>query len=145
MAFFGVFGDSAAARRVFDTRASYLCAPALHFSLDGRVALCYAGSASLSALFTESPSLFVATATKGGATLGNDTLTLFYRRYGKRLRRHLPLPTAFALYDARRARLLLGGTEGEKCFLEEGGDALFFSSDPTLLRTPVALDFAVLK
>ncbi len=145
MAFYGVFSGSSAARARFEGRAPYLCAPALHFSLDGRVALCHDRIASLSALLNATPSLFVATAARGGLSVGCASVVQLYRKYGKKMRRYLPVPAAFALYDAKRGSLLLGAAKGEKCYLEETGGAIFFSSEPYLLRAPIPVDLALIK
>ena len=145
MAFFGVFGAGGAQRACFDMRAHYLCAPALHFSIDGRVALCHDMGVSPTDLLALHPALFVATAAEDRVSLGIATVAVLYRRYGKRLRRHLALPSAFAVYDARRGSLLLGGTGGKKCYLEEVDGTLFFSSEPCLLRAPVPIDLALIK
>ena len=145
MAFFGVLGAKKEARARFEERASYLYAPALHFSIDGRVAICHDEGEGLEALAARSPLFFVATASKNHVAQSGERLIGFYRRYGRRLRRHITCPTAFALYDVRRGALLLGGTEGEKCYVEEAEGAIFFSSDPWLLRAPIPIDFGILK
>ncbi|MBE6656746.1 MAG: hypothetical protein E7609_07810 [Ruminococcaceae bacterium] len=145
MAFFGVFGGEGGARSRFERRAEYLSSPTLHYSLDGKTALCYDGARTLEELDFPMPSLFVATAPRGDIKLGRITLATLYRRYGKHLRRYVSCPSSFALYDAKRGRLLLGGTHGEKCYIDETDGALFFSSDPTLLRAPTPIDFGILK
>ena len=145
MAFFGVFGESREARARFEGRAVYLSASALHFSIDGRVALCHDSAKTLDALARSSYLFFVATSSEGRASLGGERLSLLFRRYGKRLRPHIPCPCAFALYDPKRGMLFLGGAHDEKCFMEVEGDTVFFSSDPHLLRFPIPVDFAILK
>ena len=145
MAFFGVFGEGREARAHFEQRALYLFCPSIHFSLDGRVALCHDGAKTLEELVLFSPSLFAGTASHGHITLARSTLATLYRRYGKRLYRRLSSPASFALYDAKRGTLLLGGVHGEKCYIEESDGALFFSSVPTLLRAPIPIDLAILK
>lgn len=145
MAFFGVFGGSREARARFEGRTVFFTAPALHFSLDARVALCHDGATTLDELAYTKPPFFAATACPHQAKLGGERLSLLFRRYGKRLRRHIPCPCAFALYDPRRAILLLGGAHGEKCFIDHEEGAIFFSSDPWLLREPIPVDLAILK
>ena len=139
MAFFGVFGESKAVRRIFDTRASYLYAPVLHFSLDGRMALCYgAEENSFSARLY--PHLFAAASAHSSVQLSIETLVALYQRHGKKLRTHLPFSAAFAVYDSRCGRLTLGGMGEEKCFLESVENSLFFSSESYLLRSPITVD-----
>ena len=145
MAFLGVFGESREARAHFSVRADYLCAPVMHFSLDGRVSICYDGAKTLEELASLPRAFFIATAGDGSITLTRAALADLYRRYGKRLRRRIACPTSFALYDAKRGILLLGGTHGEKCYMEEQNGAIFFSSVSTLLRNPIPVDFAILK
>ena len=145
MAFFGVFGGNREARACFEERAAYLFAPALHFSIDGKVAFCHDEAKTLEELARNARFLFVASASPTNVVLGRDRLALLYRRYGKRLRRYIPCPSSFALYDARGGFLLLGGTHGVKCFAEELSGAILFSSDPYLLRAPTPLDLALLK
>ena len=141
MGFFGVWGEDREARARVDTRAAYLYAPVLHFSLDGRIALCDGTRAdTLSPRIY--PHLFLAAATHSSVAVTPDTLASLYRKYGKALRPHLSLPTAFVLYDSKKGRLLLGGTHGEKCFIEAQGNSILFSSAPHLLRHPVPVDFA---
>ena len=145
MAFFGVFSDKSEARARFEGRAHYLYAPVLHYSMDGRVALCHDAGRSLTELLCTHPALFVATAAGEQVSLGGATVAGFYKRYGKRFRRYLPAPAAFAVYDAHKGALFLGGAKGEKCYLEEADGALFFSSEPRLLRSPIPVDLALLK
>ena len=145
MAFFGVFGSKKEERARFDVRSAYLSAPALHYSVDGRVAFCHDGARTLEELVGIARFFFATTASNTPVQLGSETLTFLYRRYGKRLRSHVPCPCSFALYDVKRGVLLLGGAQGEKCFLEEINGAYLFSSVPELLRSPVAVDFAILK
>lgn len=145
MAFFGVFGGSREARARFEGRTVFLSAPALHFSIDGRVALCHDGAKTLEELAIANAPFFVATACPHQAKLGSERLPLLFRRYGKRFKRYIPCPCAFALYDAKRTMLFLGGTHGEKCFMEEMDGAILFSSLPDLLREPIPVDFAILK
>ncbi len=141
MAFFGVWGEGREARAHFDARAAYLYAPVLHFSLDGRLALCDgAHKDTLSPRIY--PHLFLATATHSSVAVTPDTLASLYRKHGKALRAHLVTPTVFALYDSKKGRLLLGGTHGEKCFIEAQGNSILFSSAPHLLRRPMAVDLA---
>ena len=143
MAFFGVWGEDREARARFDARAAYLYAPVLHFSLDGRLALCH-GTHKDPWLPVSHTHLFLATATRSPVAVTPDTLASLYRKHGKALRARLSSPTAFALYDSRKGRLLLGGTAGEKCFMEASGDTFFFSSEPYLLCRPIPVDFACL-
>ena len=145
MAFFGVWGSNREARTRFERLAFYLSRPVLHFSLDGRAAICHDGASTLEELSLPAASLFVGTASEGRVLVARSTLTALYRRYGKHLRRHITCPSAFALYDAKRGVLLLGATEGEKCYIEESHGAIFFSSARSLLRAPVPIDFALLK
>jgi asparagine synthetase B (glutamine-hydrolysing) len=92
------------------------------------------------------PHLFAATAAKSGRiSLSPQTLSRLYHRYGKGFYKHLPRPAAFALYDSRRATLYLGGTGGEKCYLEAVGGVILFSSDAHLLRAPTAVDLFAFK
>lgn len=144
MSFFGVFGEGRA-RALAQSRASYLCAPVLHFSMDGRILLAV-GTADETVSAVPYPHLFAATASKK-RTVSVSTVTLLrlYQRRGKHFSPHLSHPTAFALYDSRRATLYLGGTGGEVCYIEEAGDTLLFSSDPDLLRAPRAVSHAVFK
>ena len=145
MAFLGVFGESGEARAHFSVRADYLCAPVMHFSLDGRVSICYDGAKTLEELAIANAPFFAATACPHQAKLGSERLSSLFRRYGKRFKRYIPCPCAFALYDAKRTMLFFGGTHGEKCFMEEMDGAILFSSLPDLLREPIPVDFAILK
>lgn len=145
MAFFGVWGSNREARTRFERLALYLTCPTLHFSLDGRTAFCHDGARTLEELALPTASLFVGTASVGRVLIARSTLTALYRRYGKHLRRYITCPASFALYDAKRGMLLLGGTRGEKCYIEEAEGAVFFSSTPDLLRASVAVDLALLK
>ena len=145
MAFFGVFSERSEARARFERRAPYLCAPVLHFSLDGRAALCHDCGAALALCHPPPSSLFVAAAARGNIATSVAALAHLYRKYGKKMRRHLPAPAAFAVYDARKGALLLGGAKGEKCYIEEASGALFFSSEPYLLRAPIPVDLALIK
>ena len=141
MGFFGVFGEGRERAWVAD-RAAYLCMPVLHFSLDGRLSLAY-GKWDDEMSANAYPHLFAATAAKSGRiSLSPQTLSRLYHRYGKGFYKHLPRPAAFALYDSRRSTLYLGGTGGERCYVEAEGNAVFFSSDPSLLRAPVAVELA---
>lgn len=143
--FFGLFGGTAKARAIAEERAAYLFSPALHFSIDGVVALCHGGG-ELPPNAALKSSLFLAAATpyaNGAVTLEN--LERLYKRYGKKLRKRIPTPLAFALYDSKKGRLLLGGSMGRKCFLEEREDGILFSSERDLLRSPIAVDLAVFK
>ena len=141
MAFFGCFGNNSYGRQIFDSRAEYLCAPVLQFSLDGLIALCHGEKIFSPAVDTR---LFIAAESKDKTfSVGESTLARLYRRYGKRLAEHIPYATVFAVYDSRKGRLLLGGTQGALCFTEYVRDILFFSSDPMLLRDPVPLHFSV--
>lgn len=143
MAFFGVFGEGKA-RASVDVRSAYLCAPILHFSLDGWIALAY-GKWDGDMPATLYPHLFVATASHSPAfSLGTSMLARLYFRFGARFYARLPYPTSFVLYDSHRATLYLGGTGGEKCYLEERDDAFLFSSEPHLLRAPIAADYLML-
>ena len=143
MSFFGVFGEGSV-RALAEERAAYLCAPVLHFSIDGCLSLAY-GEREDRLSATSYPHLFAATASRNRtASVGIATLSRLYLRYGKRFYSRIPAPAAFALYDSRRSTLYLGGTGGERCYVEAEGNAVFFSSDPSLLRAPVAVDYAVL-
>ena len=139
MAFFGAFGERAGYSLV-DTRAAYLFYPVLHFSLDGRLSLAY-GKRDDEMSANAYPHLFAATAAKSGRiSLSPQTLSRLYHRYGKRFYKHIPSPTAFALYDSRRGALYLGGMGGEKCYVEAVGKHILFSSEADLLRAPTAVD-----
>ena len=144
MAFFGVFMGNARARARFEARCAYLCEPILHFSLDGCVALCH-GMWGDAAEPLPSPHLFLATAARGAERVSPETLARLYARYGKHLRACLPSLVSFALYDSRGGILLLGGTGGCKCYLEQTEEEVWFSSHPHLLRAPVPVDLARLR
>ena len=144
MAFFGCFGTDLCARRIFETRAQYLCAPILHYSLDGLVALCYGEKEFSHAYDTRESRFFIATESKEKAiSISEGTVARLYRRYGKRLAEHMPWQTAFSVYDSKKGVLMLGGAQGAVCFTEYVRDVLFFSSDPTLLRDPTPSYFSV--
>ena len=144
MAFLGLFMGDARARARFDARCAYLCAPVLHFSLDGCVALCEGARGDASPL-PYAPHLFLATNACGAERVCHETLARLYLRYGKHLCAHLPCAAAFALYDSRKGALLLGATEGGKCYLEQTEEGVWFSSHPHLLRAPVPVDLARLR
>lgn len=146
MAFYGCFGADRSARRVFDARAQYLCAPVLHFSFDGMIALCHDRRALTFGISPTDASLFIGTAGRcAGVEVGHDTIARLYRRYGRHLRAYLPRETSFALYDSKKGSLLLGAADGARCFFEYAHGVCFFASTPLLLRAPVAVELAVLK
>ena len=144
MAFLGLFMGDACARARFDARCAYLCAPILHFSLDGRLSLCHATREDTVAPLLY-PHLFLATAACGAERVSHETLARLYLCYGKRLRERIFSPTAFALYDSRKGLLLLGATGGCKCYIEQTEEGVWFSSLPHLLRAPVSVDLARLR
>jgi len=144
MGFFGVFGEGRERAWVPD-RAAYLCMPVLHFSLDGRLSLAY-GMTEEEVPATVYPHVFTATSSKRGEiSVSAATVARFYHRYGKRFYKHVPYPTAFALYDSRRGALYLGGMGGEKCYVEAAGKHILFSSEADLLRAPTAVDLFAFK
>ena len=143
MSFFGVFGEGRA-RALAESRAIYLCSPVLHYSLDGLITLVY-GKRDESVSAARYPYIFAATSPQSPEfSVSTQTVSRLYFRYGKHFGKHLAYPMAYALYDSRRATLYLGGTCGEKCYLEAWDNAILFSSDPHLLRAPVAVDHLIL-
>ena len=145
MAFVGFFGTAPDALRRLHTRASFLCAPILHLSLSGTVALAYTTrDGTEPAPFPTTP-ITVATDGRGCGEGELLQLSRLYLRYGRRMRHRILTPLCFAVCDSRKNLVLLGATGGRRCYFEEDEEGFWFSSVPTLLRAPCALTLALLK
>ncbi|MBQ9736457.1 MAG: hypothetical protein IJV96_06715 [Clostridia bacterium] len=141
MAFVGCFGSISKSCLLLQARAAHLCEPVLH--------LAFCDAFSLAYTTPQPPPAFpiprFSVAADGGGADTPLNLSRLYLQYGRHLRRHIPTPLAFVLYDAKCGALLLGATGGRRFYFEEEGGAVWFSSDPALLRAPCAAELALIK
>ena len=125
-------------------RSRYLPAGVLHFSLEGRVALCTGGCVACdSLLLRRVPSSFLGAIGAEGVAEAEERLLAAYNRLGLRCGKLLAEGVCFAVWDGRHDRLLLGATSGARCYVSHEEDGLWFSSDVAVLTHPVAVTLGV--
>ena len=125
-------------------RSRYLPAGVLHFSLEGRVALCTGGCIGRGGLLLRRgcPHLLGAIGSDEVRETAEDLLTA-YNRLGLRCGRRLAEGVCFAVWDGRRDRLLLGATSDARCYVSHEEDGLWFSSEAAVLSHPIAVTLGV--